>query len=230
MLRGLAVVSIDSGEARQAALRDPVTPASTFLPIVWIRKELASEAECAAARFSSALLADLRVLHRMSQTASIEPVAELLGHSDRVWAVDWNPRQPLIASCSGDKTVRLHSYSLSDPPSFRHAHTLDGGHSRTIRSLHWRPDGRALATSSFDSTVGIWEEVREAGIEDGGAAGALVDDFRDEDGTEGTWECSASLEGHENEVKMVKWSAKGDLLATCGRDKSVWVWEGSSSL
>lgn len=84
-----------------------------------------------------------------------------------------------------------------------------------MRSVAWAPSGETLATASFDSNIGVWE--REKGDGD--------DDGEQGDGPE-EWECISTLEGHETECKSVAYSSTGTLLASCSRDKTVWIWEG----
>ncbi|KAL0337007.1 UNVERIFIED_CONTAM: protein CIA1 [Sesamum calycinum] len=130
----------------------------------------------------------------------------LEGHADRVWGLAWKPATggdgvpAVLASCSGDKTVRVWEQSPLTG-SFQCKAVLEETHNRTVRSCAWSPSGKLLATASFDATTAIWEDVG------------------------GDFACISTLEGHENEVKSVSWNASGSLLATCGRDKSVWIWE-----
>jgi cytosolic iron-sulfur protein assembly protein CIAO1 len=110
---------------------------------------------------------------------------------------------------------------------------LEDVHQRTVRRLAWSPDGLALAASSFDGSVSVWR--REAGWAEVSATDPSDDDrlesgydlgTGDSTKAKGGFSCVATLEGHENEVKGVAWDSSGSLLATCGRDKTVWVWEG----
>lgn len=144
---------------------------------------------------------------------SLHTVATLEGHSDRVWNVAWNPTRSVIASCSADKTVRMWSYN-SDSNSFQFVTEIATGHRKTVRSLAWSPSGKTLATASFDSSLSIWEQ-QETGEEDDGP---------------GEWECVSTLEGHDSECKAVAYSSDGGLIASCSRDKSVWIWEGMGAI
>lgn len=173
--------------------------------------------------------------------------------SSRAWASVPNPNGlPLLATATSDKTVRV--YSLLN---FTLHSTIEGGHSRSVRSVTWKPEApRAnnaaktvcIVSGSFDATMGIWR------LKDGfgeRAGNRLQDTYRSdgEDSTNaleveiksgatedtGDWEETSEnaddwvfaivLEGHDSEIKHVAFSPSGQWLASCSRDKSIWVWE-----
>lgn len=163
------------------------------------------------------------------------------------WQVSWSSDGALLASCHGapDPCVRIWRREPAPAASADRPHeeqeqdlwslvaTLDQVHTRTVRSVAFSPSAGTpvLASASFDGTVCIWEYFGDG--DDAGGESAEQQDDGDGGGGEGQggdaraggWECTAQLEGHENEVKCVAWNGTGSLLATCGRDKSVWIWE-----
>lgn len=134
------------------------------------------------------------------QMCKLEELFSLEGHQERAWCVAWSPSGKLLASCGGDKAVRIWG---QEGDNWVCKSVLDDGHQRTVRRVAWSPCGNYLASSSFDATTSIWSR------------------------KDGEFENIATLEGHENEVKCVAWAPNGSLLATCSRDKSVWIWEGN---
>ncbi|KAF9887440.1 Cytosolic iron-sulfur protein assembly protein [Aspergillus nanangensis] len=154
---------------------------------------------------------------------------------ERTWLTAPHPSLPIVATCSSDKTVRV--YSLTN---FRLLSTISGGHKRSVRTCAWKPHVQGesvLATGSFDATVGIWRRWDSYGRADTeGESWGLLGGDRTSDGGDGVvngpeadeddeWRFAVLLDGHDSEVKSVSWSPSGMLLATCSRDKSIWIWE-----
>lgn len=157
----------------------------------------------------------------------IKPLASLTPASNsRSWMSAPHPTLPVVATASSDKSVRI--YSLTN---FSLLSTITGGHKRSIRSVAWKPNTRresVLATGSFDASAGIWKRWETESVSGMKAAeeldftgGAAEEEEEDDD----EWRFSVILDGHESEIKSVAWNASGQYLATCSRDKSVWIWE-----
>ncbi|KAH7134833.1 WD40-repeat-containing domain protein [Dactylonectria estremocensis] len=158
---------------------------------------------------------------------------------ERAWASVPHPTLPLIATAHS-KSVTVFSLSTASAHS-----ALAGGHTRSVRSVAWKPNlpphKLCLVSGSFDSTAGIWRWDGDAadGAESEGLEVEVTarsvqkknrDDSDDDDNDDSKpddkeWEFTLVLEGHDSEIKSCTFSPSGSYLATCSRDKSVWIWE-----
>ncbi|KAF2848040.1 WD40 repeat-like protein [Plenodomus tracheiphilus IPT5] len=163
--------------------------------------------------------------HRLAPLATLTPPS-----SSRTWQSAPHPSLPIVATACSDRSVRV--YSLT---SMALVHSITGGHKRSVRSVSWKPGTKGqsvLATGSFDASAGIWRREQGAALEDdfthrhlGRAAHEQDDDDNGSPDDADDYQFSCILDGHESEIKCLSWSPSGQYLATCSRDKSVWIWE-----
>lgn len=144
----------------------------------------------------------------------------------RAWQSKPHPKLPLLATAR-DKEVVVYTLTTGDEHS-----RLTQGHTRSIRSTSWKPNlspqQLCLATGSFDSTAALWRAKQvslETQVFSNGLTGSRNNDDDDDDDRDGPWDLELVLEGHESEIKSIDFSPSGQYIATCSRDKSVWIWE-----
>ena len=120
---------------------------------------------------------------------------EVAGHTDDVTSLAFKPNSYLLASGSGDNTIRI--WDVGDNTNLRHVRTLRG-HTDDVWSVAWSPDGRTLASASDDGTVRLWNPNNGINF--------------------------AVLRGHTDTLSCVAWSPDGRILASGSSDYTVRLW------
>jgi len=123
-------------------------------------------------------------------------LATLSGHVATVTSAAFSPDGKLLATGGtgrGSGQLKLWDLSTGKPVWQKNVHASH------VRGVSYSPDGRTVATASYDGTIGLWDA----------AGGEQLD----------------TLTGHENWVNSVAFSPDGRYLISAGRDTNACLWQ-----
>lgn len=119
-------------------------------------------------------------------------------HARDVTSCSFSPNSKILASSSGDKTVRL--WNVEDGTELSISPLL--GHSYGVNSCRFSPFGTLLATASTDGNVHLWDV----------NTGSVI----------------AVLQGHKSGVRVCRFSPNSRFLVTGSADETFCIWDVSS--
>jgi ribosome assembly protein 4 len=145
----------------------------------------------------------LRVRYHPLAQFRIRPVtrcsASMEGHTGPILCAAFSPNSTLLATGSGDATVRIWDV-LSGMPSL----VLTGNHKSWILTVAWSSCGKYLLSGCKDNSVQVWTNLDTS-----------TPSF-------------VSLKGHTKPVTCAVWEPYGLRVATGSMDNSVKLWHGAS--
>eukprot|EP01060_Flectonema_neradi_P039688 TRINITY_DN8821_c0_g1_i1.p1 TRINITY_DN8821_c0_g1~~TRINITY_DN8821_c0_g1_i1.p1 ORF type:complete len:511 (+),score=105.02 TRINITY_DN8821_c0_g1_i1:117-1649(+) len=169
----------------------------------------------------------------------------LNGHSEAILVCAFSPDSNILATGSGDTTIRLWDLNTQTPIA-----TLSG-HTQWVQVLSWSANGKYLASGSKDMKVCIWEDKKLVTTFKGHKAwinGLSWEPLHQnincdrvvsasKDATAVIWKVTktkgsqkdVTLSGHSNSVTAVKWGGL-KMIYTASQDRTIMVWNDTTGV
>jgi periodic tryptophan protein 2 len=136
----------------------------------------------------------------------------LSGHQGPVSGLQFNPLQPVLASSSWDKTVKLWDVFETK------AATMTFEHASDVLCVAFRPDGKELAASSLDGHILVWNAI------DGEQSG-MIEARRDvAGGRKDSDKSTFAAQAASSCFSALCYSADGEALIAGGNTKWVCIY------
>ncbi|MFX0118343.1 MAG: serine hydrolase [Candidatus Hodarchaeota archaeon] len=167
-------------------------------------------------------------------------IHNLTGHTDIVWSVDFSSDGLLLATCSGDKSIKIW-----DVATGLEIRTLTG-HEDHVQTVSFSANNSILASGGSDETVKLWDvdtgallQTHDVGyhvftvdfspldpdilVSGGGVPSDLIQPTPVQ-----LWNLTTGnvqdLTGHMNTVVGTAFSHDGTIIASCGVDRTIKLW------
>ena len=137
----------------------------------------------------------------------VDVALTLTGHSGSVDSAALSPDSTRTVTGGNDKTVKIWKNFVDDDgieiwaASTRGLERTFFGHSGSVLTVDWSPDGTKVASGSSDDTVKIWNP-------DTGAVEKTL--------------------SHSGDVRQIAWSPDGTVLASASNDYTVNIWNANT--
>jgi COMPASS component SWD3 len=174
----------------------------------------------------------LVIIYSIDQSS---PLKTFKGHTDAVFAVNFNPQTSLIVSGSFDETVRIWDVKQGTCKVLF-------AHSEPVSSVCFNKDGSLVVSSGYDGLIRIWDsstgQCHKTLIDESNSAIAYTSFTPNSkyiltsrlNNTISLWDyslvrCAKTYQGHENNYCCPALIFMGDKVICGSSDGTIFVWD-----